>query len=72
MVLGSCNGAGKKSQFKGMEMLQAVILTADEWTPENELVTAAQKIQRKKIANKFEKEIKVRLIPSRCLVLEVD
>jgi len=58
MVLNSCNAAGKKSAFKGMEMLQAVVLTADEWTPENELVTAAQKIQRKKIAVKFDKEIK--------------
>jgi long-chain acyl-CoA synthetase len=64
MVLDSCNAAGKKSQFKGMEMLQAVVLTADEWTPENELVTAAQKIQRKKIAGKFEREIKVRFSSS--------
>jgi len=58
LVLNSCNAAGKKAGFKGMEMLQAVVLTADEWTPENELVTAAQKIQRKKIAGKFDREIK--------------
>jgi len=58
MVLNTCNSAGKKSGFKGMEMLEAVILTADEWTPENGLVTPAQKIQRKKIATKFENEIK--------------
>lgn len=59
MVLNSCNSVGKKASFKGMEMLQAVVLSADEWTTENELVTPAQKIQRKKIATKFEKEIKV-------------
>lgn len=59
MVLDSCNSAGKKAGFKGMEMLQGVVLTADEWTPENELVTPAQKIQRRKIAGRFEGEIKV-------------
>lgn len=42
-----------------MEILQAVILTPEEWTPENGMVTAAQKIQRNKIAKEFEKEIKV-------------
>jgi len=53
---------GKKSGFKGIEMLQAVVLTPDEWTPESGLVTAAQKIQRKKIAQAFDAEIKVRLL----------
>ena len=60
LVLRECNAAGKKSAFKSMEMLQAVILTSEEWTPENGLVTAAQKIQRKKIAQAFDAEIKVR------------
>ncbi|KZS88747.1 acetyl-CoA synthetase-like protein [Sistotremastrum niveocremeum HHB9708] len=58
LVLKECNAAGKKAGFKPMEMLQAVILTPDEWTPESGLVTAAQKIQRKKIAETFSKEIK--------------
>lgn len=69
MVLDSCNAAGKKAGFKGMEMLQAVVLTADEWTPENELVTAAQKIQRKKIAGKFGGEIKVGRFASRIMFM---
>lgn len=59
LVLKECNVAGKKSGFKGIEMLQGVVLTADEWTPESGLVTAAQKIQRKKIAQKFDAEIQV-------------
>ncbi|KAI0263286.1 long-chain-fatty-acid-CoA-ligase [Gloeopeniophorella convolvens] len=58
LVLRECNAAGKKAGFKGIEMLQAVVLTPDEWTPESGLVTAAQKIQRKKIAQAFDKEIK--------------
>lgn len=61
LVLKECNAAGKKSGFKGIEMLQGVVLTPDEWTPESGLVTAAQKIQRKKIAQKYDAEIKVRL-----------
>ncbi|KAK7026440.1 long-chain fatty acid-CoA ligase [Paramarasmius palmivorus] len=57
IVLKECNAVGKKNGFKPMEILQAVILTPDEWTPESGLVTAAQKIQRKKIAETFKKEI---------------
>jgi long-chain acyl-CoA synthetase len=60
VVLKACNAAGKKNGFKPMELLEGVILTPDEWTPESGLVTAAQKIQRKKIADAFAKEIKVR------------
>lgn len=57
LVLKECNEVGKKNGFKGPEMLQAVILTPDEWTPQNGLVTAAQKVQRAKIARAFEREI---------------
>lgn len=59
IVLKECNLLGKKNGFKPAELLQAVILTATEWTPESGFVTAAQKIQRSKIAKTFEKEIKV-------------
>ncbi|KAJ7123614.1 long-chain-fatty-acid-CoA-ligase [Mycena epipterygia] len=58
LVLKECNAVGKKSGFKAMETLAAVILTPDEWTPESGLVTAAQKIQRTAISKKFDKEIK--------------
>ncbi|KZP33141.1 long-chain-fatty-acid-CoA-ligase [Athelia psychrophila] len=58
LVLEECNVIGKKNGFKPMEMLQAVVLTPDEWTPQSGLVTAAQKIQRKKISDLFAKEIK--------------
>ena len=36
-----------------------VVLTEVEWTAENGLVTAAQKIQRSKSGKKYEEEIKV-------------
>jgi len=57
LVLKECNAIGKKNGFKSIEALQAVILTPDEWTPENGLVTAAQKIRRKTIAEFFDSEI---------------
>ncbi|KAF9257898.1 long-chain-fatty-acid-CoA-ligase [Marasmius fiardii PR-910] len=57
LVLKECNAVGKKNGFKPLEILSAVILTPEEWTPENGMVTAAQKIQRKKIAEAFHKEI---------------
>ena len=63
LVLKQCNAIGKKNGFKPVELLQAVILTPDEWTPESGLVTAAQKIQRSRIAKAFEAEIKVRVFP---------
>ena len=59
LVLKECNAVGKKSGFKSIEMLQAVVLTADEWTLESGLVTAAQKLQRKKIAQRFDAEVMV-------------
>ena len=62
LVLKNCNASGKKSGFKGMELLEAIVLTPEEWTPENGLTTAAQKINRKKISEKYKDEIKVRLL----------
>jgi len=57
IVLKSCNASGKKSGFKSLELLQDVVLTPEEWTPESGFVTAAQKVQRKKVAEGFAKEI---------------
>jgi long-subunit acyl-CoA synthetase (AMP-forming) len=71
LVLKECNASGKRSGFKSIEMLQDVVLTADEWTPESGLVTAAQKLQRKKIAQRYDAEILVRffvLSPCRVVV----
>jgi long-chain acyl-CoA synthetase len=34
LVLKECNAEGKRSGFKSIELLQAVVLTTDEWTPE--------------------------------------
>lgn len=41
-VLKELNSVGKAQGLKGMEMLEAVVLTTDEWTPETGYLTAAQ------------------------------
>ena len=61
LVMKECNSIGRKNGFKNYELLQAVVLTPDEWTPESGLVTAAQKIQRAKIAKTFKDKIDVGL-----------
>ncbi|KZV89082.1 long-chain-fatty-acid-CoA-ligase [Exidia glandulosa HHB12029] len=58
VVLAECNRAGKAQGLKGAEMLSAVVLTADEWTPESGLVTAAMKLQRRHIEARYAEEIK--------------
>ncbi|KZT57572.1 long-chain-fatty-acid-CoA-ligase [Calocera cornea HHB12733] len=62
LVLKDLNAVGKKAGLKGMETLQALVLTPDEWTPENGLVTAAQKLQRRKISERYMDEIRVRIL----------
>ncbi|KAJ3565821.1 hypothetical protein NP233_g7394 [Leucocoprinus birnbaumii] len=59
-ILNECNALGKKEGLRQVELLCAVILTPEEWTPENGMTTAAHKIQRSKIANKFKDEIDIR------------
>ncbi|EJD43983.1 long-chain-fatty-acid-CoA-ligase [Auricularia subglabra TFB-10046 SS5] len=58
LVLRELVKVGKGQAFKPMETITAVVLTPDEWTPESGLVTAAQKVQRKKVEERFSSEIK--------------
>jgi len=57
IILKELNSTGKKAGFSGIQMLGDVVLTDEEWTPENGFTTAAQKINRKKIRETFSKEI---------------
>ena len=59
-VLKALNAVGKKSHLKALETLQTIVLTDTEWTPQNEMLTAAQKLNRKAILKKHKKEIDVR------------
>lgn len=76
-ALKELNAVGKKQGLKGMELLEAIVLTHDEWTPESGFLTAAQsewdlpdrldemlmcvELQRKIIEKHYEDRIKVGL-----------
>lgn len=47
----------QQAGFKGAEILKALVLVPGEWTPENEMLTAAQKLKRKQIVQAYSKHI---------------
>jgi len=57
-VLSTIVDAAKKARLKDIEIVKAVLLLADEWTPENGMLTAAMKLQRNKINARYAEEIK--------------
>jgi len=57
IVLGRLLAQGKKGGLHATEMLHGIVMTAEEWTPQNGLVTSAQKLNRKGIVKAHEKEI---------------
>ncbi|KAF2705647.1 acetyl-CoA synthetase-like protein [Pleomassaria siparia CBS 279.74] len=56
-VLKQLQSAGQKGGLASFEIIEGVVLADEEWTPANGLTTAAQKIQRKPILQKYEKEV---------------
>ena len=48
---------GLNARLSKHEIPQKIMLCSDEWTPDNGLLTAAMKIKRKNITNKYEKQI---------------
>lgn len=48
---------GSQNGLQGIEMIQDVIISPDEWTPQSGLVTNAQKLNRRAVVNKFRSEI---------------
>ncbi|EQB51483.1 AMP-binding enzyme [Colletotrichum gloeosporioides Cg-14] len=56
-VLKELQSAGRQGGLSGIEIIEGVVLSDEEWTPQNDLVTAAQKLQRKKILEKYKTEV---------------
>jgi long-chain acyl-CoA synthetase len=52
-------GVAQRNGFKRREVVQGIVLGADEWTPQSGLVTAAQKLQRRNIQLVFKDQIEV-------------
>ena len=48
---------GKEYGLKGTNLIGGVVISDEEWTPENGLLTAAMKLQRRHIIKRFDAEI---------------
>ncbi|ORY65261.1 uncharacterized protein BCR38DRAFT_340991 [Pseudomassariella vexata] len=56
-VLRELQSAGRQGGLSGIEIIDGVVVSDEEWTPQNGLVTAAQKLNRKGLVQKYEKEV---------------
>ncbi|KAL2120416.1 hypothetical protein VTJ04DRAFT_4443 [Mycothermus thermophilus] len=56
-VLKELQAAGRAGGLSGIEIIEGVVVVEDEWTPQNGLVTAAQKLNRRGILEKYRKEV---------------
>ncbi|KAJ4363144.1 long-chain fatty acid-CoA ligase [Neocucurbitaria cava] len=56
-VLKQLQQAGQKGGLAGFELIEGVVLADEEWTPQNGLTTAAQKLNRKGILKHYEKDV---------------
>ncbi|KAL9079343.1 MAG: hypothetical protein Q9157_001773 [Trypethelium eluteriae] len=56
-VLKDLQAAGKRAGLQGIEIIDGVVLTDEEWTPQSGLVTSAQKLNRRGILKQYEGDI---------------
>ncbi|KAL5117110.1 long-chain fatty acid-CoA ligase [Pleosporales sp. CAS-2024a] len=56
-VLKQLQDAGRKGGLAAFETIEGVVMADEEWTPQNGLATAAQKLNRKGILEKYKKEV---------------
>ncbi|KAJ5113227.1 Long-chain-fatty-acid--CoA ligase 1 [Penicillium angulare] len=57
LVLQQLQSSGRAGGLKGIEIVSGVVLSDEEWTPQNGFMTAAQKLQRKKIVNQYKSQV---------------
>jgi len=56
-VLRQLQDAGRRGGLAGFETIEGVVLADEEWTPQNGLTTAAQKLNRKGILTRYQKQV---------------
>ncbi|KAF4979992.1 hypothetical protein FZEAL_3919 [Fusarium zealandicum] len=56
-VLKDLQSAAKRAGLSSIEVVSAVLITDEEWTSDNGLLTATQKLNRRKIKEHFKKDI---------------
>ena len=59
LMLSNLTSVGKAAGLKGGEILGAIALANEEWTIENKLLTAAQKLKRRDIIDEYKVEIDI-------------
>ncbi|CAI7624796.1 Long-chain-fatty-acid--CoA ligase 1 [Penicillium manginii] len=57
LVLQQLQSSGRAGGLRGIEIIGGVVLSDEEWTPQNGFMTAAQKLQRKKIVHKYQAQV---------------
>ncbi|KAJ5149925.1 Long-chain-fatty-acid--CoA ligase 1 [Penicillium atrosanguineum] len=57
LVLQQLQSSGRAGGLRGIEIINGVVLSDEEWTPQNGYMTAAQKLQRKKIISTYQAQI---------------
>lgn len=57
LVLKEVLAAGKRGGLAGVEMLAGIVIVHEEWTPQTGFLTSAMKLQRRKIAEHYRKDI---------------
>jgi long-chain acyl-CoA synthetase len=57
-VLKDLVDVGKRGGLSGMEIVEAVVLVEEEWSPANGFVTATQKVNRRVIRERYQQDIK--------------
>lgn len=61
-VLAQMLTVGKQSGLQGIELIHNVLLSEDEWTPQNGMMTNAQKLNRRAVVEKFRKQVDDHLV----------
>lgn len=56
-ILKQLQDAGRKGGLASFEIIDGVVLADEEWNPQNGLTTAAQKLNRRGILDKYKKEV---------------
>ncbi|CAZ85687.1 unnamed protein product [Tuber melanosporum] len=56
-VLRDLIAVGRRGGLAGIELVEGVVLTEEEWTPQNNLVTSAHKLNRRGILEKYREEV---------------
>ncbi|WVF70822.1 hypothetical protein IAT40_005616 [Kwoniella sp. CBS 6097] len=56
-LLGTLRDEAKKGGLKGAELISDVVLTTEEWSPDNGMLTPAMKLARPFIAKKYDTQI---------------